>query len=74
MEMVRVLKKNPSNQIFSRMYEILDLMEAHVVWKITVELNKSHETKIPPKYPKRGFYRVFNIFFLSSIIIFREQH
>jgi hypothetical protein len=45
MEMVWVLKKKPENKICSQMYEVFDLNEAYVVWKITIELNKSHTEK-----------------------------
>jgi hypothetical protein len=43
--MVRVLKKN---KICSQMYEVLDIKIGYVdvVWKITIELNKSHENNI----------------------------
>jgi hypothetical protein len=43
MEMVRVLKKNLKNKICSQMYEVFDLYETYVVWKITIDLNKSYE-------------------------------
>jgi hypothetical protein len=56
------------------MYEVFDPNETYVVWKITVELNTSHEkikmknfSKFPettPKYLKRGFYSVFFSHFL----------
>jgi hypothetical protein len=31
MEMVRVLKNNPENKIYSQMYEVFDLNEVYVV-------------------------------------------
>jgi hypothetical protein len=34
---------NPQNKICSRIYEVFDLNEAYVVWKMTIELIKSHE-------------------------------
>jgi hypothetical protein len=43
--MVKVLKKNSENKICSQICEVFDLNEANVVWKITIEVNKSHALK-----------------------------
>jgi hypothetical protein len=50
--MVRVLKKNLENKICSQMYEVFHLIEAYVVWKITIELNKSHEMEANKNKPE----------------------
>jgi hypothetical protein len=33
------------------MYEVFHLIEAYVVWKITIELNKSHEMEANKNKP-----------------------
>jgi hypothetical protein len=50
--MVRVLKKNPENKFFSQMYEVFDLNEAYVVWKITIELKKTHGNEATKSKPE----------------------
>jgi hypothetical protein len=60
--------KNCENKICSQMYEVFDLNEAYVVWKMTIELNQSHEVegnKSKPeeqKVPSKSRYLFGSIF------------
>jgi hypothetical protein len=49
--MVRVLKKNPKNKICSQMYEVY-LNETYVVWKMTIDLNKSYKIEANKSKPE----------------------
>jgi hypothetical protein len=44
-------KKNPEHKICSQMYEVFYLNEAYLFWKITIELNKSHQIETNKSKP-----------------------